>query len=122
MSVNQRIRAFVVAFRGIKLLITNEPHAKFHLFASIAVTGAGSWCGLTGTEWAVLCGCIGIVWMAEAFNTALERLADRVTTDQDPLIRDAKDLAAGGVLLVSFGAAAAGLCILLPAILTKIGQ
>jgi len=44
---------------------------------------------------------MGIVLAAETMNTALERLADRVSEDYEEGIRDAKDLAAGAVLLAS---------------------
>jgi diacylglycerol kinase (ATP) len=45
--------------------------------------------------------CIGMVWMAEALNTALEFLADEVSLEQRERIGKAKDVAAGGVLIVA---------------------
>lgn len=56
--------------------------------------------------------------MAEAFNTALERLADRVTRERDPLIRVAKDVAAAAVLLFVFASVAVGLIVFIPKFLS----
>lgn len=52
--------------------------------------------------------------MAEGFNTAIEKLADRVTREQDPLIGAAKDVAAGAVLLMAVASVVVGLIIFLP--------
>ncbi len=65
-------------------------------------------------EWLWLVLAIGWVWTAEAFNTAIERLADRVTPERDPQIGIAKDLAAAGVLISAVGAAVIGLLVLAP--------
>ena len=55
--------------------------------------------------------------LAEALNTALEALCDRLAPEPHPLVRRAKDVAAAGVLLAALAAAAAGSCILLPKLL-----
>jgi diacylglycerol kinase len=47
-------------------------------------------------------------------NAAIERLADRITKEKDPLIGQAKDLAAGAVLIVSLVALVLGMIIFLP--------
>ena len=65
-------------------------------------------------EWIALLICIGAVLAAEAFNTALEALADRISTEYSPLIRDAKDLSAGAVLILAIMSATVGLIIFLP--------
>ena len=49
--------------------------------------------------------------MAEAFNTALESLADAVAPGHHPLVGLAKDVAACAVLLTSVGALAVGGCV-----------
>ena len=39
------------------------------------------------------------VLSSELLNTSIERICDRITKDRDPLIGNAKDLAAGAVLI-----------------------
>ena len=57
------------------------------------------------------------VLAAEAFNTAIETLADALAPERDPLVGRAKDLAAAGVLLASVGAAVVGLLVFGPRLL-----
>ena len=76
--------------------------------------GLGFWLKIAAWEWcAVLLAC-GAVWAAELLNTAIERLADRVTMEREDIIRDVKDTAAGAVLVMSMAAAGVGLVIFLP--------
>lgn len=58
--------------------------------------------------------------MAEAFNTAVEALADKVSPGYDPLIGRAKDLAAGAVLIFVLAAVAVGLIIFIPKIAASV--
>jgi diacylglycerol kinase len=62
-----------------------------------------------------------LVASLEYANSALERLANRVTTERDPWIRDAKDMAAAAVLVASMASAAVGLLILGPPLAAKMG-
>lgn len=96
-----RIRSFGYALRGIGTLLATQPHARLHLLATVAVIGAGFYVHLRRWEWAVILLCIGMVWMAEALNTAIEFLADEVTLERRERIGKAKDIAAGGVLIVA---------------------
>jgi diacylglycerol kinase len=59
-------------------------------------------------------GAVTLVLGAEAFNTALESLADAAVPEQHPLVGAAKDLAAGAVLVTAMGAAVVGLLVLGP--------
>jgi len=72
----------------------------FHLAAAIAVLVVNSLLKVNQTGWLVTLILIGLAWMAEIFNTAIEKLADRVTKEQDPLIGQVKDLASGAVLII----------------------
>ncbi len=65
--------------------------------------------------------CIGGVLMAEGFNSAVEALADKICTTPDPLIKRAKDIAAGAVLLFVIAAVAVGLIIFIPRLLAITG-
>lgn len=97
-------------------MICNEAHAQIHLVAAVVVIAVGIIVGLSATEWCLVSLCIGGVFMAEAFNTAIEKLADRVSPDYDPLIGAVKDVAAGGVLIMAIASAVVGLIIFIPKI------
>ena len=52
-------------------------------------------------EWLFLIAAIASVLCGEALNTALERTVDLIGPARQPVARDAKDLAAVGVLIAS---------------------
>lgn len=112
--LNKRRKAFRYAGNGVWKLIRGEAHAKIHSLAAIVVVVTGAFVGLTVPEWCLVIICIGGVFMAEAFNSAIEKLCDKVNPEFDPMIGTIKDIAAGGVLLFSLAAAAVGLIIFLP--------
>jgi diacylglycerol kinase (ATP) len=116
MSFNLRERAFSFrhAWRGIGLIISSQHNAWIHLLATPLVIVAGFLTVLSWLEWCALVPAIGIVWVAEALNTALEFLADEVSPEKRDLIGKAKDVAAGGVLLAAITAAIIGLIIFVP--------
>lgn len=99
---------------GIVSLFANENNAKIHLLAALSVMAVGYYLRLTAHEWILVLLAIGLVWMAEAFNTALEKLADVVSPEIHPGIKQVKDLAAAGVLIMAIVAFLTGLIIFIP--------
>lgn len=57
------------------------------------------------------------VWTAEALNTAIEHLADATTNGFHPLVGQAKDVAAGAVLITAIAAAVVGALVFGPYLL-----
>ena len=112
--LKKRKAAFKYAGIGIYKLFREEAHAKIHLLAAVCVIACGIIFHISATEWCLVSLCIGGVFMAEAFNTAVEKLADKVSREKDPLIATAKDVAAGAVLLMAATSVAVGLIIFLP--------
>jgi len=110
-DMHKRAAAFMYAFRGVAALIRTQPHARFHLAASALVIAAGWWCNVSRVEWMMLVLAIGLVWTAEAMNSAIEFLGDAITSEHHPLIGQAKDIAAGGVLLAALTAVVIGLLV-----------
>ena len=98
--IRKHLLSYKYALRGIWLAFRYERNMAIHLIAALAVIAVNSILGISKTEWLITFLLIGVVWMAEVFNTAVEKLADRVTKEQDPLIGSAKDLAAGAVLII----------------------
>jgi diacylglycerol kinase (ATP) len=109
-----RGKSFACAFRGIALLLHAQANARIHLVATVLVIAAGFAFHVSRGEWLSLAFAIGIVWIAEAANTAIEVLADRITPDRDEQIGRAKDLAAGAVLLAAITAGVVGVIVLGP--------
>jgi len=63
---------------------------------------------ISAADWRWILLSIGLVLAAEAFNTALERACDAASPDFHPLVKAAKDAAAGGVLIAAATSAAIG--------------
>ncbi len=114
LSIKREHASFGHAFSGLLAMLRHEPHARFHLLASLGVLLLGALLRVTPTHWCILLLCIALVWTAEAVNTAIEALADALHPDHHPLVGRAKDVAAGAVLAASIAAAIIGLIILLP--------
>jgi diacylglycerol kinase (ATP) len=97
--LSARIRSFGYAISGIITLVRTQPHAWLHLIATGVIIGAGYLVHLRRWEWVTILLCIGMVWTAEAFNTAIEFLADEMSLERRECIGRAKDVAAGAVLI-----------------------
>lgn len=117
-SWKARGRSFRYAWQGIRALVAGEHNAWIHCCVAVAVIAAGVCLRLQAWEWVAVCLCIGGVLMAEGFNSAVEALADKVCQQPDPLIKRAKDIAAGAVLLFVMAAVAVGLIIFIPKIMS----
>jgi diacylglycerol kinase (ATP) len=108
------LNSLACALQGVGHLVRTQPNARLHLLATGLVCAAGFHFGLSRAEWLWVTVAIVLVWSAEAFNTALEELADAVHPERDPGIGRAKDAAAGAVLIAALGAAVIGLLVFVP--------
>lgn len=99
--LSARLRSIGYALKGIALLIRTQPNAQLHLAATLGAIVVGFFLHLKNWEWVAILLCIGLVWAAEALNTALEFLANEVDTNHRPGIGRAKDVAAAGVLIAA---------------------
>lgn len=109
-----RIRSFGHATAGIVRMIRCQHNAWIHALATVLVVAAGLTCQLSRGEWCWIVLAISTVWTAEALNTAFEFLADAASPSFHPIVRDAKDVAAGAVLLTAIGATVIGMLIFWP--------
>ncbi len=107
-------KAFTYAWMGIVHGATRERNVKFHLVAAIVVIVVGWWTGLSQLEWIIITAVIALMIALELMNAAVERVVDLVTQERQPLAKQAKDLAAGAVLVFSIASAIIGLLIFLP--------
>ncbi len=111
---SSRLESFGHAFAGCIYMLRTQRNAWIHTCATVAVTALGLWLGLSRLEWAALVLVIGLVWMAEFVNTALEALVDLACPDLHPLAKAGKDVAAAAVLVGAVTSVIVGLLILGP--------
>lgn len=116
-SVKARLHSFRHAFRGFRWLIRDEHNFRIHLIAVVVVIPVCILLKLSAAEWALILLCIALVLAMESMNSAIERLADKLSPGRDPVIGKIKDVAATAVLISAIGAAAVGIIILLPKLL-----
>lgn len=107
-------RSFVPAFAGLCQALRTQRNLRVHAAATVLVIASGAWLGMEAWEWCAVLLAAGMVWTAELLNTALEALADRVSTEREEAIRRVKDAAAAAVLVAAFCAALTGSIVFLP--------
>lgn len=113
-----RIKSFGHAIRGLLSVFTTEYNMRFHLIASLAVAGLCIWLPVTTGEIAVLVIAMGLVWIAEIFNTVLEKAMDVISPNYDERIKRIKDMSAAAVLVSAITALVAGCFIIIPKMLS----
>ncbi len=115
-SIAKRLQSFTFAFNGLKILFKEEHNARIHLLAILVVVIAGAWLKLTASEWMAIIFAIGFVIAMEIINTAIEKIANFMTTEQNQQIKKIKDLAAAGVLVSAITSVIIALLIFIPKI------
>ncbi len=108
------VRSFKYAFAGLKYALVRENNVRFHALASICAVVLSIFFHISTNEWGAIIIAIGMVWAAELFNTAIEKLCDLVWEARHPTIKIVKDVAAAAVLMAAFTALAVGILIFLP--------
>lgn len=112
-----RIASFRYAGRGIASLFRTEPNARIHLALAFAAVAGGFALGIERGEWLSIALATGLVFAAEAMNTAFEALCDVASPRRHPQVERAKDIAAGAVLLAACAALAVAAIVFVPRLL-----
>lgn len=115
-SLRARANSFRYAWNGIHRFFAQEHNAWIHLAATITVIISACWFHVSRQEMILLIVVTGLVWVAEIFNTAIEKMMDFIAPGYHPRVKLIKDLAAAGVLVASFIALTTGAFIFIPKI------
>ncbi|MBM7691802.1 undecaprenol kinase [Peribacillus deserti] len=99
---------------GIYTALKTERNVRIHAVVSILVLISGWVLNLTYTEWLFVLLAIGVTISLEMINSALERAVDLATEEYHLLAKQAKDMAAGAVLVFSLISIIIGAVIFLP--------
>jgi diacylglycerol kinase (ATP) len=115
------ISSFRNAFSGLWYALRTQRNAQIHLLATLLVILAGFWLGVGVEQWCLLILAMGMVWMAELSNTAIESAVDLACETYHPLAKIAKDVKAAVVVIAAITAILVGVLILGPALVSKLG-
>jgi diacylglycerol kinase (ATP) len=107
-------RAFAYSWAGLRAAVRHEAAFRQELAIGLPalvlawLIAPGRWQGLA-MSLAVLA-----VWVIELLNSALEALADALSTESHPLIKRAKDMGSAAVMLTLVAAVGVWAALLLP--------
>jgi diacylglycerol kinase (ATP) len=116
-SLGARVRSFRYAYRGIATMLATQHNAWIHAVATLAAVSLGLALAIERTEWLAVVLAIMAVWASEGLNTAFEALSDVASPQFHPLVKRAKDVAAGAVLISAIGAGVVGVLVFGPRLL-----
>lgn len=119
-SLKSRLYSFKFAFNGLWSLLKNEHNSRIHLLAAVVAITLGIIFNIDRYEWSLLIIVIGIVFLTELLNSAIETLADFVDPEWNERIKKAKDYSAAAVLISAIISIVAGGLIFIPKILNLI--
>lgn len=108
---------FKNAVAGLSAVIKSEVNFRFEMIIAILTISAAIFFKISFIEWISVLLLISIVLTMEAFNTAIEKLCDRMVPQEDLSIKIIKDISAGAVLIASVSAVIIGSLIFIPKII-----
>lgn len=111
------LKSFSYALTGIKTAVKSERNMRIHVAGSIVAVGASWYFSITKMEWLFILFAIGGMFALELVNSAIERVVDLATNERHPLAKQAKDMAAGAVLIYAILSVIIGMIIFFPYIL-----
>lgn len=115
-------RSVVAALDGIRHAFTTQRNFRIHAFFVFAITTLGFILHFSTLEWLACILVMALVVTTELLNSAIETVVDLVSPDYHKLAGEAKDLAAGAVLIASIAAIAVGAIVFIPRLLDFMGQ
>lgn len=116
LSLKYQLKSFRWALNGLSVFFRQEIKATLHSLAAIAVILLSFILKLDLAGWIGIILSISLVFIAELFNTIVERLADTLPDKHDAIRGNIKDIAAGGVLFASIAALVIGIIVFAPKI------
>ncbi|TAM89593.1 MAG: diacylglycerol kinase [Candidimonas sp.] len=112
-GLGRLVKALRYSLQGLRAAFRHEAAFRQELLGVVILTPVAFWAGRGTTQILLLIGALVVVLIVEILNSALEALADSISTEPHPLLGRAKDLGSAAVLLAIALAAATWLTILL---------
>jgi len=107
-------RSFGHAIHGVRHVVRHERNARVHLLLAVLAVVLGVVSRLSAAQWTAVLFAILVVFLAEIFNTAIERTLDLIDVRENLQIKLIKDMTAGAVLVAAVAALVVGVAIFGP--------
>lgn len=102
------------SLEGVAAAARHEAAFRQELLLAAVLVPLGLWLGRDGVERALLAGSVLMVLVVELLNSAVEATVDRVSLEEHPLAKRAKDLGSAAVMMSLVAVGAVWLLVLLP--------
>ena len=112
--IKARFKSLGYAFTGLKSFFNSQHNAWIHLLATVVVIFLVIVLQVSYAEAIALAGAVGLVWVSELFNTAIEKIMNFISTETNPEIKLIKDISAAAVLVAAITALAVGCFVFIP--------
>jgi len=93
------LKAGGYSWQGLRAAFTHEAAFRQELLLAAILIPSAFWLGRNAVEIALLVLPIGLVLAVELLNSAIEALADALSTEHHPLLGRAKDIGSAAVLV-----------------------
>ena len=98
---------------GLRQAALHEQAFRQELLLTVVLAPLALWLGENGVERALMIASLLVVLIVELLNSAIEATQDRISLEQHPLAKHAKDLGSAAVMLALVSAALVWLLVLL---------
>src|SRR5215218_9177496 len=115
-SLQARAKSLLYAWDGLKTMLSAEHNMYIHIVLTAVTVLCAFIYQVRALEAVVLIFAMALVWMAELFNTAIEKTADLISKAYHPQIKFLKDVSAAAVLVAAVAAFLVGCIIFIPKI------
>lgn len=98
-GIKRVFNAFKYSMKGLNAALKHEAAFRQECALALILLPAAFWLGRNAIEIFLLCFTVVLVLILELINSAIEALADAISTDQNPLLGRAKDIGSAAVFL-----------------------
>lgn len=113
-DMRKTLSAIKYALAGLRYAFRFERNYRIEVLCAAGACAAAYLLHITPMEWCIIFINIGAVLSAELFNTAIEKMCNKFSTEIRPAIKMIKDVSAAAVLILSIISLLCGLIIFLP--------
>ena len=111
-GLRRLINATGYSFSGLAEATRHEDAFRQELVLVAILIPVGVWLGPTGIAKALLVGSLIVVLIVELLNSAIEATVDRISLENHPLAKRAKDVGSAAVMLALLNAAVVWMLVL----------